>query len=176
ATDADGDSLVYELMAPPGTQNYVLPYNNFYFGCDSITGKISWDQPDSVGSFCFDVRIVEYRRISNQYYIVGQTMRDVYANVFLATSVNEAESGRPSFVVSPLPSGDKVNITFVEGTVFDRNSLQVFDVEGNKIEVKYTIQRSTFVIESNGLSPGLYMFLLNTDRSATVRGRFMIIE
>jgi hypothetical protein len=177
-TDAtDGDSLVYELIACAGANNYTLPFNNFYFGCDSVTGVVDWCNPSSIGYFSYAVRTVEYRWSNNQYYQAGYTTRDIFAIVYAWNGV-EAQALLPAPVIFPNPALSYSDVTIgLKGINGLSNCLlEVVDAHGKKIDAKYTIKGSDVVIEGNSLSPGLYIFELTDQTGKRSAGRLEVIK
>jgi hypothetical protein len=83
AFDADGDSIVYELIAPlrsvnTPVPNYVFP--NFIpaggsnsFTLNATTGDILWTAPQTAGEYSIAMRIKEFRN----GILIGNTVRDM---------------------------------------------------------------------------------------------------
>ena len=108
AFDPDGDSLSYELQIPAQDDNnqvvnYRFPnfedfYTNFnegkedlsgppIFSLDSITGDLVWDAPGSEGEYNFAFRVVEWRKVEDQWFNLGYVTRDM--QVIIESSDNE---------------------------------------------------------------------------------------
>ncbi|WP_460879633.1 T9SS type B sorting domain-containing protein [Pontibacter rugosus] len=103
AYDADGDSLVFRLIAPQYLQQprntittvpgYTLPSNTFqcptsdgsassYFTLDPYTGQLEWNSPCEVGSYNIAYVVEEWRRGPNgQYSKIGEVIRDMRIQV-----------------------------------------------------------------------------------------------
>jgi gliding motility-associated-like protein len=86
AVDADGDSLSYSIVPCLGDQGNVIPGYTFppTLGggtntIDPYTGDYSWCSPSfsAVGEWNIAILITEYRKKNGQYFIVGQTLRDM---------------------------------------------------------------------------------------------------
>ena len=109
AFDPDGDSLSYELVIPlqdelnevtnyryPNSQEfYINEYNEGregglgppLFTLDSITGDLVWDAPGSEGEYNFAFRVVEWRKVGDQWFKLGHVTRDM--QVIIDDSDNE---------------------------------------------------------------------------------------
>jgi len=108
AFDPDGDSLSYELQIPAQDDNnqvvnYRFPnFEEFYtnynegkedlsgppiFSLDSITGDLIWDAPGSEGEYNFAFRVVEWRKVEDQWFNLGYVTRDM--QVIIESSDNE---------------------------------------------------------------------------------------
>jgi hypothetical protein len=100
ATDADGDSLSYELTIPSKdstlfVDNYISPdAQNFYsdfahgneagtgppsFSIDAVTGLITWDAPGMQGEYNIAFKIIEWRfdPVSGKYFMISTSIRDM---------------------------------------------------------------------------------------------------
>lgn len=109
AFDPDGDSLSYELVIPLQDElnevtNYRYPNSQeFYingfnegregglgpplFTLDSITGDLIWDAPGAEGEYNFAFRVVEWRKVGDQWFKLGHVTRDM--QVIIDASDNE---------------------------------------------------------------------------------------
>jgi len=83
AYDPDGDSLVYDIVAPsqePGVPvpNYVDPAASDSFKLDARTGRLIWAHPLEKGFYNIAIRIREYRKPEGGIpLLVGQVVRDM---------------------------------------------------------------------------------------------------
>ncbi len=110
AYDPDGDSLSYELLIPlqdKGIEviNYRYPnYQDFYkvynegsegalgpptFTLDSIIGDLIWNAPGSQGEYNFAFRVVEWRKVGDQWFKLGHVTRD------MQVLIKDSENDRP---------------------------------------------------------------------------------
>ena len=102
AFDPDGDSLSYELVIPLQDKNnevtnYRFPnFMDFYtdfnegneertgpptFTLDSIIGDLIWDAPGSQGEYNFAFRIVEWRKVEDEWFKLGHVTRDMQVKI-----------------------------------------------------------------------------------------------
>ena len=110
AFDPDGDSLSYELVIPMQSgeyevTNYRYPnFEEFYqdydkgnetglgrptFTLDSITGDLVWDSPGLGGEYNFAFRVVEWRKVGNEWFKLGHVTRD------MQVIIEESDNDRP---------------------------------------------------------------------------------
>ncbi len=108
AFDPDGDSLSYELVIPLQEEaievtNYRFPnFEDFYtdfnegneersgpptFTLDSVIGDLIWDAPGSQGEYNFAFRIVEWRKVEDEWFKLGHVTRDM--QVIIESSDND---------------------------------------------------------------------------------------
>ncbi len=102
AFDPDGDSLSYELVIPLQDKNnevtnYRFPnFIDFYtdfnegnedrtgpptFTLDSVIGDLIWDAPGSQGEYNFAFRIVEWRKVEDEWFKLGHVTRDMQVKI-----------------------------------------------------------------------------------------------
>lgn len=91
AVDADGDSIAYELVASLGDQGqpvpgYTTPPTNGggTNSLDPYTGDYVWCSPGpgTQGTeWNIAILIKEYRKVNNQYYLIGSVLRDMQITV-----------------------------------------------------------------------------------------------
>lgn len=79
AFDQEGDSLAYSLTAPKGSggetvAGYTIPND---VSIDSITGTLTWLDPDTEGEFNFAILVEEYRN----GFLIGSIVRDMQVTV-----------------------------------------------------------------------------------------------
>jgi gliding motility-associated-like protein len=118
ATDADGDSLSYELTTPSKdslsfVDGFISPDNRkFYFDfdhgneagtgrpslqVDPVTGLITWDAPGVQGEYNIAFRIIEWRFDSStgNYFVISTTVRD------MQIIIEDCLNGRPTLTGPP---------------------------------------------------------------------------
>jgi len=98
AYDPDGDSLSYELVIPMQSDeyevtNYRFPnFEDFYteynegnegglgppsFTLDSVVGDVVWNAPGSLGEYNFAFRVIEWRKVEDEWFKLGHVTRDM---------------------------------------------------------------------------------------------------
>ena len=170
ATDVDGDSLVYQLMVPVNVTGYSLPSNNFYFGCDTLTGIVAWNNPDTPGYFSYAVRIQEYRRINSITYYLGYTMREILAEVENSSSVTEDHSSN-SVSLFPIPSKDIIHF---QGNNMNIEQIHIFNLLGDEIHpAKAEIKDG--IIDLSDKPKGIY-FIRFSDTKGNMCTKKVIVE
>jgi len=100
--DADGDSLVFDLVSPLGSDclpigGYQTPPATNFAWLDPATGTFLWDYPPFLGEFNVTIRGSEYR--SGQ--LIGQVTRDMTICISDLVAGVEDESLVQSLLVQP---------------------------------------------------------------------------
>lgn len=114
AFDPDGDSLSYELVIPmqekefqvtnyrfPNVEEFYQEYNEGSegglgppsFSLDSIIGDLIWDAPGSEGEYNFAFRVVEWRKVGDQWFKLGHVTRD------MQVIIDDSDNKRPNLEV-----------------------------------------------------------------------------
>lgn len=98
AYDRDGDSLSYELIVPQQDSSlqvldYSFPDNPAFgetrkdswkpaiFEIDPATGMIYWDYPQTLGKYTIAVKVIEWKKVNDQWQAIGHVTRDVMLEV-----------------------------------------------------------------------------------------------
>ncbi|HYG17804.1 MAG TPA: gliding motility-associated C-terminal domain-containing protein, partial [Ohtaekwangia sp.] len=162
-TDADGDSISYELTTPLQSVNtpvngYVAPqhskfYTNFNAGneagtgpplfyVDAESGLITWDAPGMVGEYNIAFKIIERRHdpVSNTYVMLSTTVRD------MQIVVEDCPNMRPDLVTPAnicVEAGTVLSFT-ITGTDPDNDLVKIeavsdiFSFPGDESPATYT--------------------------------------
>jgi hypothetical protein len=115
ASDANGDSLSYEMSVPSEDENLPAPYfdpndRSFYsdfengneakngrpiFKIDAITGLVTWDAPGESGQYNIAFKIIEWRKdeATGVYAKLSTTVRDMQIEIETCTNT------RPKLIV-----------------------------------------------------------------------------
>lgn len=142
AFDKDGDSLAFEFVTP--RKNVDTPVDNYkvvndpIFGgvqegstnlpaslsIDPVTGDIVWDSPGITGEYNIAFIVKEYRRVGENYFLIGYVVRD------MQIIVDDCDNNRPELVLPDdicVEAGQNVNFD-VYGTDADGDpvKLEVF--------------------------------------------------
>lgn len=164
ATDPDGDSLSFELVAPlgdaylpiPGYQlpDAVAPVPGGYTWVDPATGVFLWDRPAVLGYYQVAIRCTERRLVAGNWFTVGQVTRD------MGLCIGQLPTGMaaPSTAAGPwlLPQGLAGHYR-VDGERAD-GTITVSDLSG-----RVALQRSSRgSIDLSGLPDGIYHVTLRT--------------
>lgn len=181
ATDADGDSLVYEFCngvagadainpmpapAPPppyASVIYLAPYSGAYpFNSDpplainAQTGLIT-GTPASIGVFTLGINVKEYRN----GILIGEhrrEMAEVYTVVGLPTEVSGISTNDDVFIY-PVPSSDALNI--VPTSKNKIKEVKIFDLSGRLLyHEKMGHSMETFTLSLSNFNNGEYQLQL----------------
>lgn len=165
ATDPDGDSLAFTFIVPIGTSGYVNPPASLGFWINNFMGEVAWDSPTALGAYVYAIRIDEYRLYNNQYYFVGYTTREVFTFVATTVSTHDMDPMEMGLSIFPNPSQGTVNIRLDQGKDLSGIWIELMDAMGKRSKLPFTSNGSTLVINSKGLSAGLYLIrLMDGDR------------
>lgn len=165
-TDADGDSLSYELINCLGGNGASIP-GYFYpeipvNGTLNIdpSGTFTWCDPIVIAVYQIAYRVREWRKnTSGNYILNGAVMRDreIIVN-WGPVGLNETESPA-EFTLAPNPAKDRVQLSSASGKNF---SYVLYDVLGNLIlhENKVEAEQS---LEINTLTTGIYFLTIEQE-------------
>ncbi len=176
ATDPDGDSLSYELVAPLGEngQDLLIPTaytfpNNYGNGggtmsINQTTGTMCWDKPVMQGNFNFTIKITEWRN----GFEVGYVYRDIQLTV-----ENNCSNIPPE--IAPIPdvcviAGETIQFT-VNAT--DPNAGDFINLTASSSVFSTPISPASF--STLGNNPSIGTFIWNTDCSHITAGSYQVL-
>jgi hypothetical protein len=179
AIDPDGDSLSYKLISCMDTANH--PITGYFFpsgiSMNSLTGDLTWCSPPPIvppapNLWNFAINIEEWRKVANNYTLIGTSMRDIqiFVEACAGMAVHDIVSELPGFTVFPNPSFSD-EITFDLGKNKFPLHFEVFDYSGKKI-ADNTITQKLFSLNIHAYSEGLYVFLLTNPEQGFAYGKF----
>ena len=143
AFDPDGDSLSYELVIPKqddffNVGNYRFPnavefYDNFAqgnekgdgsptFTLDSLIGDLVWDAPGKEGEYNFAFRVIEWRKVNDEWFKLGYVTRD------MQVIIEETDNKRP--IIEQLPP-----ICVEVGTLI-KDTVDGSDPDGDRVKME----------------------------------------
>ncbi len=144
AYDSDGDSLAYKLVVPKKSRyenvdDYKFPNDQKFYGgdyskgneaanntpvfqIDSISGDLVWDAPGVLGEFNFAIRVEEWRRVDNEWLLIGYGLRD------MQVLVEDSDNQRPK---TTLPE----SLCIVAGKMMTEK-ITVSDEDGHDVRLK----------------------------------------
>ncbi len=144
AFDRDGDSLAFEFVTPRKARN--TPVDNYRvmndpaFGgfeegttnipaglsIDPLTGDMVWNSPGTPGEYNVAFIVKEYRRLQDQYFLIGSVVRD------MQIIVDDCDNNRPRLGLPDdicVEAGENVNFdVFATDEDGDPVKLEVFSV------------------------------------------------
>ena len=139
AYDSDGDSLVYNIIAPPGLTNYTFPSHTI----NGLTGDFTLS-PSSVGEYAICMEIEEWKLFPSStirsYF--GSTYRNILIDVNSLASINEV-LGQGTIAVYPQPAHSIVSVEF-----------EISDIKNAVIILKNTIGQTVKTINNNSMQVG----------------------
>src|SRR3990170_7726599 len=142
AVDSDGDSLSYSIEVPFSNRNtqvvnYADPnHPKFYTNYNTAKedgggpptffieqdGTLHWDSPGAVGEYNIAFHVIEWRKISGQYYPMGYVRRD------MQILVDDCDNERPDLILPP-------DTCVVAGTVLDATILGI-DPDNDDVKIE----------------------------------------
>ncbi|RLD22747.1 MAG: gliding motility-associated C-terminal domain-containing protein [Bacteroidetes bacterium] len=110
AFDMDGDSIGFEFVTPRkavGTpvDNYRDIHDPSFGGTvetgnspatltiDNVTGDIVWNSPGMAGTYNIAFRVLEYRKVQGQYFLMGTVVRD------MQIIIDDCDNARPKLEI-----------------------------------------------------------------------------
>ena len=161
AFDPDGDSLSYEFAIPKQKRdtpvgNYRDPnlaefYPGDYFKSDETgtkapsfsinptTGEVKWDAPGIAGEYNIAFKIIEWRKIGDQWYNMGYVTRD------MQIIIKDCDNERPTLV---LPD----DICVEAGTLINENIIGL-DPDGDNVKIEAFSQVFDFLNSPAVINP-----------------------
>ncbi|MBA3971462.1 MAG: T9SS type A sorting domain-containing protein, partial [Bacteroidetes bacterium] len=170
-TDSDGDSLFYELIQPFYAPGYTYPSANISFTINANTGTVTWDTPVMICNYVFDIRISEWRNLAGNYYYIGSTMQEIYAQVTPYTEINDAEIQHISVTASPNPAVDIIQFSVSGIQENHAYSLRVINSIGQIMGDFDPFQPLSVA----HLNPGMYFYDLKSVGQSIKQGRFVVL-
>lgn len=167
ATDADGDSLSYEIMQCMGyggniTPGYTYPYSGTggTFNISSSTGLLTWCNPQLSGTYNVVIKIKEWRNDgAGSYYLVGYVERDTELNISNCTGIKEEKSSNSVITIYPNPTNNSTTIYLSEK---ENYIIQVYDITGKILLNERNTKTKTHDLNLENITQGIY-FIKITD-------------
>ena len=170
-TDGDGDSLFYELILPFDAPGYSHPYASISFAIDASTGIVTWDTPQLICNYIFDIRVSEWRNLAGNSYYIGSTMQEIYAQVTPYTEIYDEEIQHISITAFPNPTMDVIQFSVSGIQESDPYSLRIINSIGQEMGDFDPLQP----ISIAHLAPGMYFYDLNSAGGSIKQGRFVVL-
>lgn len=145
--DADGDSLVYELI-PCVDSTYTFPAASTSFDFNSVTGDIYWDKPISTGHNMIAYLIKEYRNETH----INSIVRVMTINVTQNAGVSDQSSDDKKTMIYPNPFTTEIFIKSSDKI----KSVEIYNVLGVMIQKIEYSPMFDLRIETSDLKKGAY--------------------
>lgn len=163
ASDSDGDSLSYSLIAPPGLTNYTFPS----YTINNITGDFTLS-PSIIGEYAICIKIDEWKLLPSttirNYF--GSTYRNLLVNVNSLASVNEI-FGSSTTILYPQPAQSQITIEF-NLTETKNVLIEIKNILGQTIKVidnrSFANGKNKINVNVSDLSNGLYFIQLRNNK------------
>ncbi len=175
-TDADGDSLAYKLLPCTGNgpiSGYSFPSGGVggSFRIDSITGLLSWCNPQLAGDYNVGIKIEEWRNDgSGHYFLVGYTIRDTQFTMAVCTGIDDRDSKNTAIEVYPNPATETLSVILPK-TIHDKYTIELYDVTGRKIKTllnNESIKEEIVQLKLDEINSGIYFLkIINAEKTVT---------
>lgn len=168
ATDADGDSLSYELTTcrgwggttAPGYFNPECGYNGTY--SIDVIGSLSWCSPQYLGEYNLAFIVKEYRKnTSGMYQLIGYVERDMQVLVNYGMVGIKENQDVKQIQVFPNPFSSKVQVMLDQSLIKD---LFVVSMDGKRSQVRYSkLNDGRIELDLSTFVPGVYTLNAGTE-------------
>jgi hypothetical protein len=161
ATDSDGDSLAYKLIAYANMPGFSWPpASSGTFSVNPLTGILSWCNPPFSGDFNVCIRTEEWRNNAGHISLIGYVDRDTEFRLGVCTGLNETQ---PVLLaeVYPNPANEAVTVTLRE--VNTAYTIELTDLTGRNVKTLLSGERSKeqpFHLNLDGLDSGIYFLTI----------------
>ncbi|MCU0359538.1 MAG: T9SS type A sorting domain-containing protein [Bacteroidia bacterium] len=164
-TDADGDSLSYELI-PCAAPGYFYPETGGGSTSLDQSGTFSWCVPQVIAEYQVAYKVKEWRKNgSGVYQFNGSVIRD--QQILVKAGTVELNELRPIdlFSVFPSPVSSQLIITN-EGIISGRVKIELYDLQGKHLERDTEFSStSQWIIPMQDLPSGLYLLKISDGKS-----------
>lgn len=179
AIDADGDSISYELTYCRGSlgsntsgYTYPSPGPGGAFHLDSVTGTITWCNPQLQGDYNVATLVKEWRKDSGgNYFLIGYVLRDAQFLITTCTGLNELNQTLNSINLSPNPVTENLNISLPK-EIDEILCLELFDVAGSKIRTldnkELISKQNTITINVENIHNGIYFLKISGSNNTSI--------
>lgn len=175
ATDADGDSLSYELIACKGIngQNivgYTYPAvsPNGYFFMD-YNGLVSWCHPPAIGEYNMAFYVKEWRKNTNGVYqLIGMIERDMQIIVQAGIlGVDHLMDKSLQVTLSPIPFQETLKLS-LNASLTENSEAILFSLDGQVLQIG-TPENNEFTFSTKNLASGFYFVAIKQDKNYTYK-------
>ena len=179
ATDAEGDSLSYEIAICKGNlwanvSGFSYPYAgaNGTFSINPVTGLLSWCAPQYAGDYNVVIKITEWRKDDDgAYYRVGYVERDTELSIGLCTGINEKTSIENIISVSPNPVTENLTVTLYQNTG-ELFTIEFLDVTGRKIKTfandESLSKENKILLNLENIQTGIYFLKITGSNNTSI--------
>ncbi len=167
ASDADGDSLSYEIFTclNPGSS---IPSSgvNGTFSINTISGLLSWCNPQITGDYNIRIKITEWRKDdAGMPFIVGYVIRDTQFNISNCTGINEEKKLFNDLIVFPNPANTFTTIQFDEK---ENYMIQLYDVTGKILLNERSSNTDNYYLNLGNITQGIYFLKITGNNNSNI--------
>lgn len=167
ATDVDGDSLSYEVLAclNPGS---LLPSGGASgtFSINPVTGTLTWCNPQYNGDYNIRIKITEWRKDEDgNPFLVGYVIRDTQFNMSNCTRINEEKDFEKNITIFPNPTN---NFTTIQLSSKEKYSFQLYDMAGKLLSNQNCSNMASYIINLENFAEGIYFLKITGNDNSTI--------
>lgn len=178
ATDADGDSLSYELAPCAGSFGMLTPGYSYpsagaggTFSMDPATGLLTWCKPQLAGDYNVVIKIKEWRKNDDgEYFMIGYVNRDTQFTIDACTGMSDVFEKEQSIALYPNPAADQIEIKF--GHVSSETyTIELTDVSGKTLAclLNNSAVQSSIKFDLKEFSNGLYFIKITGNTKTSIK-------
>jgi hypothetical protein len=178
ATDADGDSLSYELASCASSSGVITPGYAYpatgaggTFSINPVTGWLTWCNPQINGDYNVVIRIKEWRNDgSGNYSLVGFVNRDTQFTIESCTGISDIAGKDQSISLYPNPVTDYLEIRFAE-VPNKPYSIDITYVTGKTVAslLKDPAINPSMTFDMKELSSGIYFVKISRENKTIIK-------
>jgi hypothetical protein len=172
--ETEGDSLFYEELIPVGVTGYTFPSFSSMFYIDNYSGMITWDSPNMICNYVYDIKISEYRKVGGTWYFMGSTMQDVWNTVSSMPAGVAENTSDVSVNVFPNPASEVINFRINNTEDVQKYSLVITNSLGQIISNTDFTENTLAINTENNLDKGVYFYELRKQSGLVQRGKFVL--
>ena len=179
ATDVDGDSISYELTYCRGSfgfnsSGYSYPSSGTggTFHLDSITGILTWCNPQLQGDYNVATLIKEWRKDNNgNYFLIGYVLRDAQFMISAFAAINELKNSENAISIFPNPTNENLTISFNQN-YNELFTIELTDVTGRHIRTlahdEPISKQQTITLNLENIDAGIYFLKFTGSKNTSI--------
>ncbi|MBC7694441.1 MAG: T9SS type A sorting domain-containing protein [Burkholderiales bacterium] len=176
--DLDGDSISFELTGCRGNSGvcpgYTFPSSGTggVFVIDSITGILTWCNPQMQGDYNVATLIKEWRKDDNgNYSLIGYILRDAQFAISYCSGIYELNQFNDFVTVLPNPVTETITLNFHSNN-HEAFRIELMDITGRNIKTltseEYITKENTIHLNLENINPGIYLLKISGNQHTTI--------
>lgn len=173
ATDADGDSLSYEIAPCNGNGGSITPGYTYpstgtggNFNINPVSGTLTWCNPQLAGDYNVVIKITEWRKDDDgNYYTIGYVERDTELSVSSCTGINEEKGAENNITIFPNPTNNIATINLSEK---ENCTIQLYDVTGKILINEKISNTNRYQLNLENITQGIYFLKVTGNKNTSI--------